>query len=272
MPRSRDQRCQRVLNAFFGAYAFHYDLAKLNVRGYVYARYEITIPQQWTNTEPRYSREERALHWESIIKEQQLPDPVQIRNMELQFREKFQPYEKPNTSMRLYEVETSENDKVVFKIMVHYFKSYIPFPEDDHTLEQRIGQLERLNDDLQYRIQHFEQESEQYVNIIRRRNQRLARDVDTANNAVMHCKSIFNEHYTKFMTSYRTILKKCYAEMGKTYECPVCYENIPNESMFVTPCNHILCEPCASKCNDTCPMCRQEMMFTMDEEEAEAEF
>jgi hypothetical protein len=273
MTKSRDQRCKRALNTFFCHYEKQYTLVKLNVRGYVYARYEITIPRKWTDTEPRYDHETGTLQWETNEFEQELPDSTQIRDMELQFRDKFQPYEKPDTSMRVYEV-TATDENVVFKIIVHYFKSYIPFPEDEPTLEQRIGQLERINEDLNQRIRNFERDADIYAlhildrnNELSRRNRRLARDLENANNAVMHCKSIFHEHYVKLMMSYRKIIQNCFAEMGQTHECPICYEPIPNQRLFVTPCNHKICDSCASQCNDTCPMCRQEMSFSMTDED-----
>jgi hypothetical protein len=251
MPKSRDHRCRRALNTFFDAYPYHFELEKLNVRGYVYARYEITASNEWFQTEPNYNAEDRSLTWNQVRQEQELPNAAKITEIETQFHNTFQPYEKPHTSMRIHEVESNE-DKVVFKIVVQYFKSHIPFPEDEATLEQRIGQLERKNAELSHRLRNNELHTDTYVNYLNLNNNRLFKQLRISQ----------AQYYSGFMNSYRAIIRKCYVETEKSFECPVCYENIANENIFVTPCEHVLCNWCASHCNDTCPMCRQEMTFS----------
>ena len=262
MPKSRDQRCRRALNTFFDAYPFHFELEKLNLKGYVYARYEITANKDWFQIEPNYNVEDRILTWNQVLQEQELPDAAKITEIEAQFRDTFQPYETPHTSStRLHEVEVKET-KVVFKIIVQYFKSQIPFPEDDATLEQRIGQLERKNEELQHRVRNYELHTKTYVDYLSRNNNRLFEQIRRSQAQLNNSRTEFQQYYSGFMNSYRTIIRKCYAETEKSFECPVCYENIENENIFVTPCEHVLCNGCASHCNDTCPMCRQKMTFS----------
>jgi len=261
MPKSRDQRCRRALNTFFDAYPFHFETEKLNLRGYVYARYEITANKEWFYNEPNYNAEERSLTWNQVLQQQELPDAAKIAEIEANFHTTFRPYEKPDTSMRLHEVEANE-EKVVFKIIVQYFKSHIPFPEDEASLEQRLGQLERKNEELNNRLFTYDYQTEMHVEFLNRRNLRMNRELCNANERVDACKAKFQQNYAGFMWSYRNIIRKCYAETGKSYECPVCYDSIANEKLFVTPCNHILCNECASHCNDTCPLCRQEMTYS----------
>ena len=56
MPKTRDQRCQRVLHEFFREKTqnLHFILKKENVRGWKYARYEISIPNKWTISNAQY--------------------------------------------------------------------------------------------------------------------------------------------------------------------------------------------------------------------------
>jgi len=261
MPKSRDQRCRRALHTFFDAYPFYFEAEKLNLRGYVYARYEITVNKEWFHTEPVYNEEDRSLTWNQVLQQQELPDAAKIAEMEENFRTTFQPYEKPHTSLKLHEIEANE-EKVVFKIIVQYYKSHIPFPEDEASLEQRVGQLERQNQELQRRLRNYDVHTMTYIDFMSRMNHNLNREISDAHSRVDACKTEFQQNYAGFMNSYRTIIRKCYAETEKSFECPICYEDIANENIFVTPCDHVICNGCASHCKDTCPMCRQEMTFS----------
>ena len=55
--------------------------------------------------------------------------------------------------------------------------------------------------------------------------------------------------------------------MKKEFECPVCYEQIPNNKVFTTPCQHVICSDCTKRCNNVCPMCRQDMTFLPSDNE-----
>jgi hypothetical protein len=47
-------------------------------------------------------------------------------------------------------------------------------------------------------------------------------------------------------------LKLC----SKAYSCPICTEDITQETLFVTECSHMFCVSCINKITDTCPTCR----------------
>jgi len=49
-------------------------------------------------------------------------------------------------------------------------------------------------------------------------------------------------------------------QQAETNDCPVCYENIQQNTLCLSECSHIFCAQCALKLNETatmCPMCRQ---------------
>jgi len=258
MPKTRDQRCKRALKTLFDQYPFHYNLVKLNVQGYSVARYEISIPQKWITYEPQYNSEAHTLAWVAIPNQQELPNIDTICN---KFTETFQPHEKPDAYLRIHDTDVTD-ECIVIKMIVKYFKSDMPFGEEEITIEQRNTQLENQNAALQSQLSEFESELNRLIRHTCKRNRRLIIERDDAVNGVRHCASIFLEQYTDISDSYRNIIRKCYKDFGQTVDdCPVCYDPIENDKMFVTPCNHILCNDCANHCKNSCPMCRQELCY-----------
>ena len=258
MPPSRDSRCRQALKTFFDRYDVKYEILNLNVHGYSVARYEVKMLSMLNRLEPDYDRETRIFGWVSRDIEQTLPH---INDVCAAFTETFHPHEKPSAFMRIHETETIETG-IVFKLLVKYFKSELPFAEDEITLETRIHQLEVHNRNLSLRLQNYENTVERYIGPIRRRNHRLIRERDDAIEAVLICRTEFSEHYSRLMESYRHLLRDCYRELDKKVDdCPVCYEPITNDKLYITPCRHNLCTGCAIQCKNTCPMCREEMCF-----------
>ena len=270
MPRSRDQRCRRVLNAFFDEQLtnIHYILEKLNVRGWKIARYVITIPKEWTVSSPRYDNDTRTLTWVNNVKQQDLPQNEKATEIEQLFKTKMEPHEKKTGSisssyLRIHETKLSD-EKIEYHFLVVYDKEHMPFPEEV-DLNHRIEQLERNNDQMTKQLRNYRNETEQYVGYMRRRYNRAIRDRDEANYAVTTCSQLFERRNAEHMEKYRKIIRDCYLEMEKEFECPVCYETIPNDKVFTTPCKHVICSDCTTHCQNNCPMCRQEMCYVPNE-------
>lgn len=40
------------------------------------------------------------------------------------------------------------------------------------------------------------------------------------------------------------------------YECPVCFEDLCDINVYMNPCEHMVCKPCAKKIKTLCPLCR----------------
>ena len=147
MPPSRDSRCRQALKTFFDRYDVEYEIVNLNIHGYSSARYEVKMLSMLNRLEPNYDRETRIFGWISHDIEQTLPP---IDDVCAAFTDTFQPHEKPSAFMRIHETETTETG-IVFKLLVKYFKSELPFAEDEITLETRIHQLERHNEIIKTR-------------------------------------------------------------------------------------------------------------------------
>jgi hypothetical protein len=76
-----------------------------------------------------------------------------------------------------------------------------------------------------------------------------------------------------------TIIKKkkssscfcfCQSSIDEDVSCPICFESIPNQNIFITSCNHTFCISCITEYikyqknspslkHLTCPLCRQEI-------------
>ena len=281
MPKTRDNRCKRVIKNFFSEQLpnYHFLDNKINTRGWKLARYEIHVPYSWEVKEPEYIPETRSLVWNITEHSQSLPNAEKITEIEKNFKNKFECFEKKvhgrSTSfLRLYETNVHD-EEVIFKLLVEYDKSHIPFPENNQeNLEERVEQLERNNRQLLDQLRVFRTETERYIGPLRRRLHRALRERDEANAFVSTCENMFKMNNAKYMESYRNILRNCYKTMNKKHECPICYDPIENKDVFTTPCNHIVCNDCSKRCKNTCPMCRQEMAYFPEqfEQEEEMEF
>ena len=259
MPKiTRDQHCQRSINAFFREYDFHYDLIKLDVDGYSLARYELIIPKTWDEHKPIFDSVSRNLTWNAVMHEQELPNSDTIRN---DFATVFSPCEKPDAYLRIHDTEINDAG-ITFKMLVKYFKSDLPFPPEQITLEKRVQQLELQNEMMSLKVRDYNAEIDLYVRPMKQRNNRLKRERDDAVNGIKYCSEIFLEQYSQITYQYRNMLRECYKDLNrKVDDCPVCYEPLENKNMFITPCNHHLCNDCAGQCNNMCPMCRQELCY-----------
>ena len=278
MPKTRDQRCRRILHEFFREKTqnLHFVLKKENVRGWKYARYEISIPNKWTISNAQYDAQTRSLIWTNLEKTQDIsPIKEKIEEIEQEFKTKFEPHEKktPNNMnslsfVRIYETELDiegDTEEIIYKIMVQYDKDHIPFPEIIDQ-EARLEFLEKHNATLSNQLMHNRNETERYVQHMRRRVNRALRERDDANHSVTQCGLHFMKQNAKYLDAYRDIIRKCYDEMGKKFEeCPVCYEEIENKDIFITPCNHHICIKCTERCKNVCPMCRQDMCYVPQE-------
>ena len=197
-----------------------------------------------------------------------------MSNIQNNFKEKFEPYEKKTLNnmnatsfTRIYETAVILEDninKIIYKILVVYDKDHIPFPEEINN-DSRLEYLETRNQTLTSELMHIRQQTDRYVQHMRRRVTRALHERDDANRALSDCGLQFLQKNAKYAESYRNIIRNCYKELNKKFECPVCYENIEIKNIFITPCNHHICINCSDKCRNTCPLCRQEMSYIPEE-------
>ena len=282
MPQTRDQRCRIVIKNFLEQEDIlndtYYTLNKVSLHGWKLARYEITIPKTWYERRPSLvtNDESYELNWVTDELQQELPSEQDVQNIITKFKEKFEPHEKyiirshgkkTTSFMRIYlsqDEDNDDNENLRFDVLVQYNKKEIPFPEDI-DMEQRVQKLERENESLRNKIRMAESVTQQYQMNMRSYNNRLKNQRDDAIELINTCHHAFNVENQKYMNMYRNIINKQYLELNKTFECPVCYEKIANEKIFTTPCNHVLCIDCSNHCKNTCPMCRDNMCYIIED-------
>jgi len=253
MTKSRNRRCIDAIRTLFDQYNIEYNLIKLDIPGYAIARYELTIPRIWESMEPKYNEDTKMLEWITHKNEQILPD---VNVICAKFNETYEPFETQHSYLRIYSTEPND-DQVLFRMIVKYYKNEIPFPED---IELRNRQLESQNAILKNNINRYNNEIDQYISRIQYENFMLHCEAISAETRCKNQEKLVMTRCSKIVESYRKIARELYIDSDREKEdCPVCYEAIQNNDLFITPCNHILCTKCSSKCNNACPMCRDEL-------------
>ena len=272
MPRTRNERCKRILHDYFNEKLgnLYYDLTKLDTNGWKVARYTLKIPAQWNDWILNHNNETNILTWDENIKYQNILSNEKMNEIYHQFKTMFEPYEKKTGStsisyLRIHDFVTSENENT-FHLIIVYDKEYLPFPEDIN-LQQRCDYLERQNQNLSNTLINFRSETDAYVRRTRRKYQTLVAECTRLQNSLAQCSQLFEERSATQLGQYRKIIQKMYLEMNKEFECPVCYERIENDNVFTTPCQHVICNECTKHCKNVCPMCRQSMAFTPSDAE-----
>ena len=135
------------------------------------------------------------------------------------------------------------------KIVVSYYKSHLPYPSEKKTFEQlqeRCNHLERENKYLGETIADYSEVSSTQAKELRKLRRRLNRiQLDS----VLKLRETVHKMQSK--------IRGYYEELGKTDECPVCYECIKSHQLMVPGCCHYICSDCHDRC-DICPICREE--------------
>ena len=152
-----------------------------------------------------------------------------------------------------------EGTRMKFYLEVRYAnKSALPFnyevskDEEIRVLELKNRRLELLNISLKHDFREMEN---MFQHRIRRLNNGL-KEKTKKYCTDMECMKKKNYNDTLKLTNK---IIEMYDESTERVTCPVCYEEIKPELLFVTGCAHFLCHSCADGCekaNGKCPLCR----------------
>jgi len=280
MTQTRNQKCLTAIKHFFQSPEnfgedLHIEYSKRKERGWKIGHYMVKIPKKWTISIPKY--ENNTLNWIEEEKTQDIPTDEKFKEIEERFKTTFIPFEKKypgrnisdraSSYLRIYQAEYDDEERKSYSIrlIVIYDKDHLPFPIPEIDPKIRVERLERINSDLNARLNSFRQETERYFNRLRRINIRLQDERNLAEATVDGCYASFQLSNAKYMQSYRNIINKFYKETNKKFDCPVCYEPIKSGEEFTSPCSHVFCNECAKRCKNTCPMCRQDMCCILDD-------
>lgn len=137
-------------------------------------------------------------------------------------------------------------------------KSALPFnyevskDEEIRVLELKNRRLELLNISLKHDFREMEN---MHLHRIRRLNNGL-KEKTKKYCTDMECMKKKNYNDTMKLTNK---IIEMYDKSTERVNCPVCYDEIKPELLFVPGCGHFLCHSCADGCekaNGKCPLCR----------------
>lgn len=142
-----------------------------------------------------------------------------------------------NTCVRLLnQTIANEGEHLVIYIEVCYFiKNYLPYP-----IVRTDGELN---------VEHFIEIQKLYEEI---------RCLEDDNQEMRHMVFETVEQSKQKQKSLKDMVSKLYKELcafKKPESCPVCYEDIEQDQLFVSGCAHFICSKCSVHCKK-CPMCR----------------
>mgnify|MGYP001232995633 FL=1 len=68
---------------------------------------------------------------------------------------------------------------------------------------------------------------------------------------------------THIARKQQDFIRQLYVESNRKDDCPICYETITSENLYVSDCCHVSCMSCAQQCytksKRKCPICRSDM-------------
>lgn len=139
----------------------------------------------------------------------------------------------------IYYTTTRYKTGVKAKIFVQYHNSWLPYPQIEYTeLLHKINKKHNENTLLKERIMKIKRMLHHNNNVFKRRDKLNSKKFETITN----------------------IIREYYKNSNDKKDCPVCYEIIKPENLYISGCSHYICESCAMKC-DNCPLCREDYFY-----------
>lgn len=154
-------------------------------------------------------------------------------------------------------VEISKEEDLSLKatILICYYKSYLPYPSIDQTLEQLkvqnknlVNQISYLNEslnDCQLALE-YRREADTRIRI------KLKRE-----------RTLFNNKLYETIHKMQLKIRGFYSKEDNKEDCPVCYEKINDQELMVPGCCHYICQDCYKKC-ENCPICRENYIIPVN--------
>jgi len=287
MRQSRKHLCTKAIYSHFNQYSLKYDLTLISntVNKYFY---KIFIPNEFTIEQVNFNNsgnllnltENINIHWNEEIIMQNLPDIQVIKD---NFYNQFSLYEKksknnpnPHTYMKIQDI--LKDDNITITIEVSYYKHFRPFPNsnDTHVLMKTNEYLFDKVNALQDTLQAIHHETDIAMLHFNSRIKRLRKQLTYSKVHNIEKQQYYDERTKQYderlllqQNNYQKIIRQYYQELNKKDNCPVCYEELNGETMYIPSCLHYICSDCATKCKNACPLCRSE--FNLSETKFESQ-
>lgn len=224
---------------------------------------------------PIHYSEEVPIHEEGEMVMNQI-NKVQERPTPEVFREKFRAYFDPYTTRSWNSVKINENieidddQRLIARIMLHMANGEnLPFPSPNND-EARFNRILSQNRHMLHRIQGFEREARNLRLYYRERimmeqdsKRRVRARMERERKKYRDMLANKNSHLIKKLKEY-------YAKEQCLENCPICFEEIQPDKLYIPGCCHYLCEPCSSRViehTNKCPICREELYTATEENE-----
>lgn len=211
--------------------------------------YILTLPYAY----PAYTLEKEVVRADGTVQHpgqvylpQQRPPVEDFCNAFSDYFERFRYVERGRvlSSIELGEiVQNDEMDDMSIHFQVVYYKSYQPYPiklTREQELEAEIYRMRDhclsssiVNNNLTQTIYHMSQTMYQYT-------------ADIAAYAEK-CRKLELALQKNAIAAYR---------MTEPTNCPVCFDEIIPEELYMPVCSHHICKTCSYKC-ERCPLCRE---------------
>lgn len=139
----------------------------------------------------------------------------------------------------IYYTTTSSKSGVKATIVVQYHNSWLPYPQIEYSdIVNKTNKKNNENSLLKERIMKTKRMLHHNNNVYKRRDRLNAKKFETITN----------------------IIREYYKNSNEQNDCPVCYEAIKPDNLYISGCSHYICEPCALKC-ENCPLCREDYLY-----------
>jgi len=144
-------------------------------------------------------------------------------------------------------VVKTDQGELSARIMVRYYKSYLPYPskkKTDDQIRDRCIFLEGENTILNETLFDLNSLNNKQRKDIKQLKKRI---VESNVESILKTREIIDKMERK--------IKEYYKELNRQDDCPVCYECIKSEELVTPGCCHYICGKCYDRC-DICPICR----------------
>ena len=213
-------------------------------------RYVLDIPSEHTFAE-RFIDDYVVDNYKPTTITQQLPEIDIFVDKFTNYFDEFKKFEYDNKEKRrvvksfvsisdtIYYTTTSSKTGVKAKLLVQYHNSWLPYPEIEYSeLLHKTNKKHNENTILKERIMKTKRMLHHNNNVFKNKDKLNSRKFETITN----------------------IIREYYKNSNEKKDCPVCYEIIKPENLYVSGCSHYICESCALKC-DNCPLCREDYLY-----------
>ena len=224
--------------------------------------FTLTMPIEYSEERTRY--ENGYMVNETLVVSQQRPTDEEFRT---KFEEYFEPFRNNfrNQGVSIDMLQINELQTMTMQICLSLCSGHpLPFPIPTYSGDSRYQALQMRNQALMQRCEH----NTETIDIMRNEIRHLRHSRRVLKNKHNEEKMKMRERLSKNDSRLIQKIKGYYKQQSEKENCPVCFEPIEAEDLYVPGCCHYLCNSCANRVKETsnrCPICRDELYTHQDQ-------